>query len=132
MEKTYFTMEPQKFGKIKYVLIALLPAIIVAFLMDWDAAAWVFILLSAILVFPRDHMIVVFDNSLVEKHIYTDTKKLFACKIRSEQISHFRRNRLGEIVLVDADSKDLLCIESNMTNRDRFEQWLAAHHIESK
>ena len=71
-----------------------------------------------------------FNDSLTEKALFGS--KRFIRKVRADQIEHYYRNFLGEIVLVDADSKKLLCIESNMTNRDRFEQWLTAHNIESK
>ena len=130
MEKTYFAMKPQFPGQIKYILLAALPSIAIGLLIGWDAAAWVLILLTGILLFPKSHSIVVFDDSLTEKALFGS--KRFIRKVRADQIEHYYRNFLGEIVLVDADSKKLLCIESNMTNRDRFEQWLTAHHIESK
>ena len=128
MDETYFTMKTRKLGLAKYWLIAVVPFLIVAFFLGLDAAAWVFVPLAAIILFVKDHTITVFDDSMTEK----DFRGRFIKKVTVSQIAAFRRNALGELILTDIDCKQLLCIESNMTNRDRFEQWLTSHNIESK
>ena len=130
MEKTFFTMKPRMQGLLKYILMSLIPSVVVGFLMDWNAAAWVFILLTVILLFPRAHTFVVLDDAIMEKA--THGSKRFICKIPAERIDHYRRNSLDEIILEDADGRRLLCVESHLSDRDRFLNWLAAHNIESK
>ena len=129
MENPFFTMKPRMPGLIKYVLLAAVPSVAAGLLISWNAAAWVFILLAGVLLLPRSHSIIVFDNSLTEKALHGRNR--FIRKVNADQVDHYRRNPLREVVLVDAQGRKLLCIESNMTNRDRFEQWLTSHHIES-
>ena len=130
MEKTFFTMKPRMQGLLKYMLMSLIPSIVVGLLMDWDAAIWVFIPLGTVMLFPRAHMVVVFDHAFMEKATWGS--KRFICKIPAERIDHYRRNSLDEIILEDADGRRLLCAESHLSERDRFLNWLAAHNIESK
>ena len=130
MKDPFFTMKPQMYGFIKYILLAVVPSAAVGFLLAWDSAAWIFILLAAALILPRSHCIVVFENALPEKALYGRNR--FIRKVIADQIDHYRRNPLGEIVLLDTESRKLLCVEAGMTNRDLFEQWLTAHHIKLK
>ena len=88
----------------------------------------IIMVISYFLIWKKNHTIEVKNNELTEK----SWRGNITAKVKSSQITALRRNFLGEIILVDADSKNLLCVESNMTNRDRFELWLTAHHIESK
>lgn len=127
MSPTYI-MKTRKLGLMKYWLIAVFPFLVVCFLLGPDAAAWVFLPLAVIILIAKDHTIAVFEHSLTEK----DFRGRFIRNVNATQIATCRRNALGEIILMDFDSKVLLRIESNMTNRDRFEQWLTAHNIESK
>ena len=130
MKDPFFTMKPQMHGFIKYILLAVVPSAAVGFLLTWDTAAWIFILLAAALILPRSHCIVVFENALIVKSLHGRNR--FIRKVYADQIDHYHQNRLGEFILVDAQNKKLLCIESGMSNRDRFEQWLISHHIDSK
>ena len=130
MEQTYLVMIPQMRGMLKYMLIVLIPSVAVGLLMDWDASIWVFIPLGTVMLFPRAHMIVVFDHAFMEKATWGS--KRFICKVSAERISHYRKNALDEIILEDADGRRLLCAESHLSERDRFLEWLAAHNIESK
>lgn len=130
MEKPFFTMKPQMRGLFKYILLTLIPSLLVGFLIGPDAAAWVFIPLSFVLLFPRAHMFVVFDDAIMEKATWGS--KRFICKVSAERIDHYRKNSLNEIILEDADGRKLLCAESHLSERVRFYEWLAAHHIESK
>ena len=127
---SHFVMKPRKTGLIQYILLAAVPSAAAGFLLTWDSAAWIFILLAAALILPRSHCIVVFEKSLTEKALHGRNR--FIRKVYADQVDHYHQNRLGEIILVDAQNKKLLCIESCMSNRDRFEQWLISHHIDSK
>ena len=130
MKDPFFIMKPQTRGYIKYILLAVVPSATVGFLLAWDSAAWIFILLAASLILPRNHCIIVFENSLTEKALHGRNR--FIRKVHADQIDHYHQNRLGEFILTDAQHKKLLCIESGMSNRDRFEQWLISHHIKLK
>ena len=130
MKDPFFTMKPQMYGFIKYILLAVVPSAAVGFLLAWDSAAWIFILLAATLILPRSHCIVVFENSLIEKALHGRNR--FIRKVHADQIDHYHQNHLGEFILVDTQNKKLLCIDSSMSNRDRFEQWLISHHIKLK
>lgn len=130
MEKPFFTMKPQMRGLLKYILLALIPPAVVGLLIDLSAAVMVWLPLTFVLLFPRAHMFVVFDNTIMEKAIWGS--KRFICKVPAERIHHYRKNALDEIILVDADGRELLCAESHLSDRDRFLDWLAALHIESK
>ena len=130
MKDPFFTMKPRMHGFIKYILLALVPSAAVGFLLAWDSAAWIFILLAAALILPRSHCIVVFEKSLTEKALHGRNR--FIRKVNAEQIACYRRNRLGEIVLLDPQGRKLLCVEPCMTNQDLFEQWLTSHHIKLK
>lgn len=88
----------------------------------------IMMVISYFLIWKKNHTIEVKDNTLTEK----TWRGELSAKVKTTQIAEYRRNFLGEIILMDVDGKKLLCIESNMTNRSRFEQWLVAHHIESK
>ena len=128
MEQTYFVMKPQKRGWVKYAAAGLLAALPFALLNGFGAGALVFLAIAGLCSLVKNHTIVVFENSMTEK----DFRGRFIRKVTANQITHYRKNLFGEIILVDFDSKPLLCVESNMTNRGRFEQWLTAHNIESK
>ena len=130
MKDPFFTMKPRMHGFIKYILLALVPSAAVGFLLAWDSAAWIFILLAAALILPRNHCIVLFENSLIEKSLHG--RNQFIRKVNVDQIACYRRNILGEIVLLDPQGRKLLCVEPCMTNQDLFEQWLTSHHIKLK
>ena len=128
MELPFFTMKTQLHGQRNYALLCVAVAIPFALLTGLGMGAVVFLALAICCSLFKKHNLVVFDESITNK----DDRGRFLRKVTLDQISHYRRNFLGEIVLVDAEGNSLLCVEPYLTNRDRFEQWLAAHHIESK
>ena len=146
MSTNSFLMHPQKAGRMKYLLLTMFPPIGLMYLVmnlmqnglipqskalgmfSIYGSMAIMMVISYFLIWKKNHTIEVKDNTLTEK----TWRGELSAKVKTAQIAEYRRNFLGEIVLMDADGKKLLCIESNMTNRDRFEQWLTAHHIESK
>ena len=128
MEKPFFTMNPQLQGQMKYALLCLLPAIFFVILKQIDIAVFVFLVFAMSCSLTKKHTVVVFDESITHK----DFRGRFLNKIPLDVICYTHRNYLDEIILLDDEGKQLLCVESYMTNRERFEQWLTAHHIESK
>ena len=127
MEKPLFIMESKRIGGFHYYSLALILSLAVFLLTTPDAGTSLFFTLALIPSMIKHRTILVFDNSLTEK----DSVGSFIKEVNAQQIDSFQRC-LGKISLVDRNQVQLLSIKSNMTNRDRFEQWLAAHHIESK
>ena len=141
-----FSMQPQKQGRIKYLLLTMCPALVLMYLFQnlsildilprgttwgliYTSIPMAFMLLTGyFLIFRKNHQINVNNHTIVE----INWLRKESCRIRSTQIGSVRTNALKEIILLDKDGNKLLCIESNMTNRDRFEQWLAEHNIEHK
>ena len=128
MEQSFFAMKIWKWGLLKYVLLAVLPSLLISFITGPEGAAWLFLMLAAILLHNRNHSIIVFHTSIVEK----DFRGRFIRRIYEDQIDHASKNFLDEIILWDSEGHKLICVESNMSNRNQFELWLAEHHIEIK
>ena len=128
MEKPLFIMESKHIGGFHYYSLALMLSLAVFLLTTPDAGTSLFFTLALIPSMIKHRTILVFDNSLTEK----DSEGSFIKEVNAQQIDSFQRTCPGKISLVDRNQVQLLSIKSNMTNRDRFEQWLAAHHIESK
>ena len=146
MAKNTFDMRYRKEGQLKYLALTFLPPIAVLSLCyvlalkglipesQLLANLIIFIPLGSIVVvgyftiLKKQHSIEVKDNTLTEKNWRGNV----ITKIKTVQIACYRTNFLGEIILLGKNGTKLLCIESSMTNRDRFEQWLASHNIESK
>ena len=146
MPKNTFTMSTRKQGRMKYLLLTMVPPVSFMYLVmslmqnglipqsralgmaSIYGSMAAMMVISYFLIWKKNHSIEVKDNTLTEKSWRGNT----AATVKTSQISRIRRNLLGEIILEDIDGRRLLCIESNMTNRDRFELWLTAHHIESK
>ena len=128
MEKPLFIMESKRIGGFHYYSLALSLSLSVAFLFTPITGFYLFFTLILIPSMIKHRTILVFDNSLTEK----DSEGSFIKEVNAQQIGSFQRTCLGKISLVDRNQVQLLSIKSNMTNRDRFEQWLAAHNIESK
>ena len=85
--------------------------------------------LGYFLIFKKNHGINIKDNTISE----TDWRGKQLPAIKTKQIQEYRRNILGEIILLDEHGNKLLCVESNMTNFDAFQKWLERHNIlESK
>ena len=146
MAKNTFDMNYQKRGQLKYLALTFLPPIAVLALCyvlavkglipesQFLANLIIFVPLGSIVVIgyftilKKQHNVEVKDNTLTEKN----WQGAIIQKIKTVQIACYRTNVLGEIILLDKNGSKLLCVESSMTNRDRFEQWLASHNIESK
>ena len=139
MPKNKFQMITQKRGRMKYLLITiyvpLLFMILLSLLMKrgiFPKTPIVFYLsmaaisvLGYFLIFKKNHSIQIQDNTITE----TDWSRKNTRKIKASQVCCFRRNFLGEIILLDTNSKKLLCVEKNMSNFDLFQQWLERHNI---
>ena len=140
-----FSMTPLKEGRLKYLLLALGPSFAISQVSLWLTERGVLpqtdlvgilvmlvsmgitFLLGYALVFRKNHIIEVSDLSVAEKDWQGKCRVIPRGRIRG-----YRRNWLKEILLLDEDGKTLLCVESNMENRGRFENWLASHHIPEK
>ena len=143
MVENTFSMSAQKAGRMKYLLLVMgIPLLFMFLLAQLIAAgilpptkilveiityipALMMIALGYPLVFKKNHTIEVDDYALLE----TDWRGRKHEAIKTEQISSYRQNILGEIILLDENRKPLLCVESNMTNFDAFQQWLVRHDI---
>lgn len=146
MAKNSFHMKYQKQGQLKYLAITFVPPIAVLLLCyvlalnglipenNILANLIIFVPLGSIAVIgyftilKKQHNVEVKDNTLTE----TNWRGTIVLRIKTEQIGCYRRNFLKEIILLDKSGTRLLCVESSMTNLDRFEQWLKSHHIEPK
>ena len=137
-----FKMEPGKKGRLKYLILTLLPAYLVMSLLQRLAAHGILpandligflIMFSALvmmgtlgyfLIFRKNHTIEVSDISLAERDWQGKVRLIAVSKIRSS-----RKNLLGEILLLDENRNVLLCVESNMENRDLFLKWMDKHNF---
>ena len=140
-----FKMEPGKKGRIKYLILTLLPAYLVMNLLQRLAAQEIlpandftgFLIMSSALVmmgtlgyfliFRKNHIIEVSDISLAERDWQGKVKLIGISKIRG-----WKQNLLGEILLLDQNKKVLLCVESNMENLDLFRKWLEKHNFNNE
>ena len=138
----HFKMEPGKKGRIKYLILTLLPAYLVMSLLRRLAAQEILpandmtgflIMFSALvmmgtlgyfLVFRKNHTIEVSDISLAERDWQGKVRLISVGKIRT-----WKKNLLGEILLLDEHNKVLLCVESNMENLDLFRKWMDKHNF---
>ena len=146
MAKNTSDMNVQKQGRMKYLLITMVPPLAVMYLpmllmqnglippnrilglsVFYGSMAGMMVI-SYFTIWRKNHIIEVLDNTLREK----SWRGPVITTVKTSQIAAFRRNFLGEIILLDKENRRLLCIESNMTNHDRFLNWLAAHNIDSK
>ena len=138
----HFKMEPGKKGRIRYLILTLLPAYLVMSLLRRLAAQEIlpandmtgFLIMSSALVmmgtlgyfliFRKNHIIEVSDISLAERDWQGRVRLVSVGKIRT-----WKKNLLGEILLLDEHNKVLLCVESNMENRDLFLKWMDKHNF---
>ena len=146
MAKNTFNMNVQKQGRMKYLLITIVPPLAVMYLpmllmqnglippnrilglsVFYGSMAGM-VIISYFMIWKKNHIIEVRDNTLTEK----SWRGTVITTVKTSLVAASHRNFLGEIILLDKENRRLLCIESNMTNRDRFEQWLKSHNIESK
>ena len=143
MHDRTFVMHAQKQGRMKYLLLTLIPPIFLLYLFSRFLHLGVqsennfiihlctylpilgMMILGYFLIFKKNHRIEVRDNKIIE---YNWRQKEI-CRINVSQIYSYRRNWLSELVLMDANGNRLLCVESNMSNFHNFEQWLEIHNI---
>ena len=136
-------MRTQERGRMKYLLLTIVPPIalmyFISIILDYGIiingiiADLVLIYLPMIfmailgypLIFRKNHQIEVKDNLIVE----TDWRQREVCRFRASQIHSIKCNFLNEIIMIDTNGNRLLCVESNMTNYQKFEQWLQEHNI---
>ena len=143
MAQNTFSMYVQKKGRMKYLLLVigiplllmfLLPELAIAGILPYTellgqiyfyVPLFIMCILSHLLIFRKNHSINIKNNTLIE----TDWRGKNLSTIKIEQIQKYRRNILGEIILLDKQGNNLLCAESNMTNFDAFQKWLERHDI---
>ena len=139
MPTNNFQMITQKRGRMKYLLITIyvpllfmillsllmkrgiLPKTPIVFYLSMAAIT----VLGYFLIFKKNHSIQIQDNTITE----TDWLQKNTREIKAAQVCCFRRNFLGEFILLDTNGKKLLCVEKNMSNFDLFQQWLEQHNI---
>ena len=79
------------------------------------------------LIFKKNHHFEVSEKRIHVKEITGQAWDLPAHRIR-----RYRRNLLGELILLDEDGKRLLCVESNMSEIEEFQVWLERRGIEQR
>ena len=141
--KNTFSMHPQKSGRMKYLLLTLVPplllmesfrrliisgiipdSVIIRNILLY-APLSIMAVLAYYLIFRKNHSIDVKNNTITE--INWLGKK--SNPIKTDQIHSYRKNVLIEIILLDENGSKLLCVEQNMSNFDCFEKWLKGHNI---
>ena len=138
----YFTMEPGKNGRLKYLALTILPAVLTTGVMNRLAASEIIpandltgfatMALSLVimgglgyfLILRKNHTIEVSDISIAEKDFQGKCRLVSLSKIR-----RWKKNVLGEILLLDGNDNVLLCVESNMERRDKLLAFLDSHEI---
>ena len=143
MPKNSFVMCAQKQGRMKYLLLTVVPPIalmcVVSRVLDFgikinsEVVSLVLVYLPMIfmvilgyfLIFRKNHRVEIKDNQIIE----TDWREREVCRFKASQIHSIKRNFLNEIIIVDQNGNRLLCVESNMTSFQKFEQWLQEHNI---
>lgn len=135
-------MATRKSGRMKYLLLTVFPPIVVVYLCVglkelgvlpggelWSYVClliWttMMIILGYFLIFKKNHQLDINDNTIIEKDWRGRNTQISVSHIRG-----FRRNWLKEYILVDENSKQLLCVEANIENFDLFEQWIDKQHF---
>ena len=136
-------MHPQKSGRLPYVILTIVPPCVLLYIplqlskvsnvpipeivmqVSFGFSLFVLCFLSHFLIYKKNHIITIKDNTITE----TDWRHKHHHVIKTTQICNYRRNILGEIVLLDNTQTKILCIEANMSNFDAFQQWLVRHNI---
>jgi hypothetical protein len=142
MDNKHFSMAPLRQGRLRYLLLVLLPALLLqsllSLLVDTGilpndfltalvvflvAMAWI-IIAGVRLIFRKNHNYVIADNTI---NVTEFTGKTRTVSIRD--VASYKRNWLGELVLKDSEGKTLLTAEANMENFDLFKEYLALSGI---
>ena len=142
MEQNVLYMGPQKAGRMKYLLLTLIPPLLWAEAVDLlcqrapqlaSVGPWLGMIgmtaiafsLGYFLIFKKNHQFEVHEKNIHIKEMFGQEWDLPA-----HRICRYRRNLLGELVLFDEDGKRLLTVESNMTEFEEFQVWLERRGIQ--
>ena len=138
----YFKLEPGKKGRLKYLAMTLLPAYALTkvagrlasagVLPASDLTGCVTMIISLALMSTLGYFLVLRKNHIIEVGELSVSEKDWQGKCRIIPIGKIRgmkRNILNEILLTDESGKVLLCVESNMENRDKLVSWLQERQI---
>ena len=147
MSDTSFTMSPMKQGRMKYLILTVFSPVLVSYGWLWLAETGMLpqnrvtatlsmilqvsfmCVLGFFLILRKNHSLEVQEHCI----LHTDWRRRSASAIQANQIRSYRRNFMGELLLLDEAGKVLICVEPNMSHHDLFLQWLQDHHInESK
>ncbi|MBQ9393480.1 MAG: hypothetical protein IJU18_05770 [Oscillospiraceae bacterium] len=90
------------------------------------AAMCLMLVIGWFLIFRKNHTLTVEGSTISEKDMMSNRIRT---TVSASQIRSVRRNLLGEWLLKDENGKTLLCVESNMSERDLLEVWLAGHGL---
>jgi hypothetical protein len=142
MDNKHFSMAPLRQGRLRYLLLVLLPALLLQSLLSrlvdtgllpndfltalvvfLVAMAWI-IIAGVRLIFRKNHNYVIADNTI---NVTEFTGKTRTVSIRD--VASYKRNWLGELVLKDSEGKTLLTAEANMENFDLFKEYLSLSGI---
>lgn len=142
MAKRSFTLQSARSGRIRYILLAMVPPLLLIFLLQelmndgvipGGAWEWLYSLgslgLMALLVYllllKKRHRIEIEGDTVTE--ISWRGKEI--CRFHASRIGSYRRNALKELILLDKNGKRLLKAEANMKNFDRLLKWLEKQDI---
>lgn len=142
MAKHSFSVTPSRSGRIRYILLTMVPPLVLAFLLQelmkdgvipggvWE---WLYCLgclglmglLLYLLLLRKRHQFQIRDDMVTEISWLGKEVRTFS----AARIGSCRRNGLNELILLDKNGKRLAKIEGNMNNFDRFRKWLEKHDI---
>ena len=140
-----FVLTPNKQGRVKYLLLTLGPSFLISrislaltqrgMLPATDLTGICVMLFSMAVTFTLGYFMILRKNHTVEVGSLSVAEKNWQGKCRvipRGKIRAYRRNWLGETLLLEEGGKTLLCIESNMENLDRLMAWLDSYEIKEK
>ena len=142
MEQNILYMSPQQAGRIKYLLLTLVPPLLYAEAVNKLGSVvpqlaplcpWLGMIGMTAIAFSRGYFLIFKKNHQFEVHEKNiHIKEMFgqAWDLPAHRICRYRRNLLGELVLFDEDGKRLLTVESNMTEFEEFQVWLERRGIQ--
>ena len=143
-DDTGFVLCTQKAGRMKYLLLTLCPPLLLGYvvtqlmkrgvlpagsavgLITIVVMCALLLVLEYFLILRKNHTLKVEGSTIREKRMLSSRAQTV---VEARQIHSVRRNFLGEWLLKDGNGKTLLCVESNMSDRDLLEEWLGRHGI---
>ena len=142
MEQNILYMSPQQAGRIKYLLLVLIPTLAYTEAVNVLCSAvpflapvrvWLGMIGMTAIAFSLGYFLIFKKNhhfEVSEKRIHVKEITGQAWDLPAHRICRYRRNLLGELVLFDEDGKRLLTVESNMTEFEKFQVWLERRGIQ--